>query len=89
MVVTRTVRDEEHIRYPCVVFLSLTVTIGGVNKSINNGIYGCLYLVRTPYIFQSFLCNNSNRRLLAFVTITVLATFLHLLSVAVVRKVSN
>jgi|SoiMethySBSTD1v2_1073268.scaffolds.fasta_scaffold53500_1 hypothetical protein len=31
-IVTRTVRDEEHMRYSCVAYLSLTVTIGGVNK---------------------------------------------------------
>jgi hypothetical protein len=35
-IVARTVRNEEHIRYPCVVFLSLTVTIGSINKQINN-----------------------------------------------------
>jgi hypothetical protein len=35
-IVARTIRNEEHIRYPCVVFLSLAVTINSINKQINN-----------------------------------------------------
>jgi hypothetical protein len=35
-IVARTVRNEEHMHYPCVVFLSLTVTIVSVDKQINN-----------------------------------------------------
>jgi hypothetical protein len=37
-VVTWTITNEEHIRYPCVVFLNLTVTIGGVNKQIDKAL---------------------------------------------------
>jgi hypothetical protein len=35
-IVTGTITNEEHIRYPCVVYLRLTVTISGVNKQIDN-----------------------------------------------------
>jgi hypothetical protein len=34
----RAITDKKHIRYPCVVYLSLTITIGGVNKQIDNSL---------------------------------------------------
>ena len=33
-----TVGNDEHIHYPWVVYLSLTVTIGSVNKQIDNAL---------------------------------------------------
>jgi hypothetical protein len=88
--VARNVRDEKHIRYLWMGLLSLSGTICCVNKLVNNGTPGSLYLALIHFLFAPFLRDNSIRTpSYPFVTIMILATFLHSLYVTVVSKVCN
>ena len=59
-IVTGTVTNEEHIRYPCVVYLSLTVTIGGVNKQTDNALLSD-FISSSPFISLCLLCSISRQ----------------------------
>jgi hypothetical protein len=89
-IAARTVRDAKHIRYLWMGLVSLPGTICCVNKLVDNGTPGSLYLARVLLLFAPFLRNNSVRTpSYPFVTMMILATFLHSLYVTVVNKVCN